>query len=182
MERCSDRRLLLLATLCHVARAPCGPTCTGAALRRYATNRGGSFTCGARIEWLRANRGMGEAEACQRIAGTEFPVECGACAPAGAAAAARLVPSFVWAGPGGGKSSGACRTPSGGEGSFDDVYDTSVEACKERCASRLACVAIEHHTYTRAAAGAVALAVRAARAEITSPCHPGPGPDPDLWP
>ena len=50
-------------------------TCTTDVLNTDA----GGFTCQERISFLISSEGMSEADACQRIAGVEFPGECGQC-------------------------------------------------------------------------------------------------------
>ena len=42
----------------------------------------GDHTCGARIDWVKSSRGYTDAEA-KALASSEYPTECGACAPTG---------------------------------------------------------------------------------------------------
>eukprot|EP00984_Skeletonema_dohrnii_P023209 scaffold12278_cov104-Skeletonema_dohrnii-CCMP3373.AAC.9 len=57
----------------------CGcAACTQKVWDTIATNGGGSFTCGARINWLITDKGMGEFEACEKVS-SEFPA--GPCGP-----------------------------------------------------------------------------------------------------
>jgi hypothetical protein len=56
----------------------CGcPLCTDDVWSTMA----GAHTCGARIEWLQSAKGFSEDRACKRVAGKEFPDECGLCNP-----------------------------------------------------------------------------------------------------
>jgi len=56
----------------------CGcPTCVDSIWNTFA----GEFKCGSRIEHLQNSLGFTERDACSRIAGSEFPVECGGCDP-----------------------------------------------------------------------------------------------------
>ena len=56
----------------------CGcPGCDEAAFDVY----GGAYTCGGRINYLQNSRGFSERDACAKVAGDEFPVECGVCDP-----------------------------------------------------------------------------------------------------
>ncbi len=41
----------------------------------------GEYTCGARINWLINTQGFAELDACRRVAGDEFPCDCGPCNP-----------------------------------------------------------------------------------------------------
>jgi GR25 family glycosyltransferase involved in LPS biosynthesis len=62
----------------------CGvSTCTDLVLNTLVQGPNANAPCGSRIDWVVANMGMGEAEACQYI-GETFPDVCGACAPGGA--------------------------------------------------------------------------------------------------
>lgn len=61
--------------------SPCGcASCTQEILDTYA----GQNKCGARIDWLKSSDGgsHSESEACGKVAGNEFPNECGPCDPA----------------------------------------------------------------------------------------------------
>ena len=59
-------------------RGACGcSTCTSLVLNRNADGHKVS----ARIDWLEANRGMSEMEACKTVCATEFPDICGECNP-----------------------------------------------------------------------------------------------------
>jgi len=56
----------------------CGcSTCTSAVLDTFA----GEAKCGDRISYLQNAEGFDEQDACSRVAGLEFPVECGGCDP-----------------------------------------------------------------------------------------------------
>ncbi len=52
-------------------------TCTNEVLDQYA----GSYTCRARIKWMIDSLGLTQWQACRRVAGNEFPMECGDCNP-----------------------------------------------------------------------------------------------------
>ena len=60
----------------------CGcSSCTDSVWNALATDGGGTYTCGARILWLKSSEGgsMSELDACERVAGVEFPN--GPCGP-----------------------------------------------------------------------------------------------------
>ena len=60
----------------------CGcSACTQSVWNAPATDGGGTYTCGARIDWLKSPNGgsMSEFDACRRVAGVEFPN--GPCGP-----------------------------------------------------------------------------------------------------
>jgi len=52
-------------------------TCTEEVLDRYA----GAFTCGDRMSWMIDFQGLPQWQACRRVAGLEFPNQCGGCNP-----------------------------------------------------------------------------------------------------
>lgn len=63
---------------CEGAQCRCGsPSCTAKVLVTQASG----FLCGDRIAWLERVNGLSEFDACQQIAGIEFPSECGGCTP-----------------------------------------------------------------------------------------------------
>lgn len=56
--------------------------CDDAAWNKVVSDYNGDFACGARIDWITANLGVSEYDACIIVAGNEFPTECGkACNP-----------------------------------------------------------------------------------------------------
>eukprot|EP00934_Nitzschia_sp_Nitz4_P003868 Nitzschia sp. Nitz4//scaffold135_size62275//59//478//NITZ4_006342-RA/size62275-processed-gene-0.13-mRNA-1//-1//CDS//3329535539//3858//frame0 len=52
-------------------------SCTTSVLEQMADGH----TCGNRMAWLQEAMGLSEVDACQVVAGVEFPDECGACDP-----------------------------------------------------------------------------------------------------
>ena len=50
-------------------------SCTQAVWNTIATDASGSYSCGARIEWLQSVQGYSEASACTKVF-TEFPTVC----------------------------------------------------------------------------------------------------------
>ena len=57
--------------------------CTDEVWNTYATNANGNYTCGQRIIYVRDELKNSEEDACRRVAGRDFPLECGrACNPA----------------------------------------------------------------------------------------------------
>ena len=61
--------------------ARCGvETCTQEVLDTIACKGNECYSCGARITYL-IGEGSTETEACLKVAGDEFPTECGPCLP-----------------------------------------------------------------------------------------------------
>jgi len=62
----------------YIKPTECGcKTCVDSIWNTFA----GEFKCGDRIQYLQNSLGYNERDACSRVAGTEFRVECGGCDP-----------------------------------------------------------------------------------------------------
>jgi len=58
--------------------SPCGcSTCVDSVLNTFA----GDYKCGDRISYLQNSDGFSERDACSKVAGSEFPSQCGGCDP-----------------------------------------------------------------------------------------------------
>ena len=140
--------LLLLSCLLQAWRTEgaCGViSCTPAVQQRLA----GGSACFSRILWLMDTRGFSEAAACQQVGVVEWPIECGDCSPTASATPAVAPPTERWVAPGG-RSNGACRTASGGAGTYHlpqvGVWGSTLESCRAACAAECSCVAFEFQT------------------------------------
>lgn len=59
-----------------------GPTCgCGSCTQEVLDRVANGHSCGSRIDWVIANRGFSEFDACALVGGDEFPSICGGCDP-----------------------------------------------------------------------------------------------------